>query len=302
MFLKKNNQRRHRSPIGIPRAVSYFYHGLHFWEAYFQALGFAVVFSTPTTAQTVRLASRLAETEHCLPVKLFHAHLLELKEKVEWIFVPRLLSTLDGHLSCPKLSALPDVASIDFPMDVLTLEIDVRRRPLRKSLERFARTLGADRATARSAASSALSAPGSAKQNPDVGNTPGERFLILGHPYLLNDDYLSGYVYHTLHRLGAVAEPMIFSDEMVPESFVKWDTLNKMYHRLRSLPPGEISGVIQISAFNCGCDSMLVDMFREAAREKNIPFMYLMFDEHTSWGGVDTRLEAFVDSIRWRKQ
>jgi predicted nucleotide-binding protein (sugar kinase/HSP70/actin superfamily) len=283
--------------IGIPRALSYFYHpGL--WESFFASLGFTPVISAATSRRTVERAGAVAESEHCLPVKLFQAHLHELAEKVDRVFVPRVLSTLDGHVSCPKLAALPDVAAIEFEVEILTVDIDQRRRSLRDTLASLARSLGADRRTAKSIASRAVERTRSGQRRSGERRPSHDRYLILGHPYTLGDGFISGRVFGTLRKLGVHPEWGSFADAEIPDSFVKWDTMSRMYHELESLAPGEYAGVIQISTFNCGCDSMLLDHFRSVATEKRIPYLVLMFDEHTSLGGVDTRLEAFVDSIR----
>jgi predicted nucleotide-binding protein (sugar kinase/HSP70/actin superfamily) len=290
---------REQGRIGIPRALHFFYHPA-LWESFFESLGFTPVVSAPTSRRTVECAGRLAETEHCLPVKLFHAHLLELDDRVDLVFIPRVLSTHKKHVSCPKLGALPDVAAIEFPMEILTIDIDERRESLEKTMVALARKLGAGRRAAKLAASEALENARRARRQEPEEESSRERFLILGHPYTLHDRYISGRIFSTLRKLDVSPVAVAFDDGDPPESFVKWDTMNCMYHKLQSLDPEEYAGVVQISAFNCGCDSMLVDMFRSAARENGIPYMVLMFDEHTSLGGVDTRLEAFVDSIRWK--
>ncbi|MEG3070657.1 MAG: hypothetical protein RQM92_07405 [Candidatus Syntrophopropionicum ammoniitolerans] len=40
----------------------------------------------------------------------------------------------------------------------------------------------------------------------------------------------------------------------------------------------------------------------EAKQHGDIPFMTLMIDEHTGEAGMTTRLEAFVDMVRRRKE
>ncbi len=62
-----------------------------------------------------------------------------------------------------------------------------------------------------------------------------------------------------------------------------------------------ISGLIAVQAFGCGPDGAMVDPVREAARSANVPLLMLTLDEHSGEAGLVTRLEAFVDMIRWRK-
>ncbi|MBC2695328.1 MAG: hypothetical protein HF982_08660, partial [Desulfobacteraceae bacterium] len=46
--------------------------------------------------------------------------------------------------------------------------------------------------------------------------------------------------------------------------------------------------------------SMMIDTYRQLVKDKNVAYMYLMVDEHLAQSGVDTRIEAFIDSLRWR--
>jgi len=59
----------------------------------------------------------------------------------------------------------------------------------------------------------------------------------------------------------------------------------------------DIAGAIEISSFQCGCDAVLKEFVEKEFRERKIPFLYLMIDEHTGEAGLQTRLEAFMDTI-----
>jgi predicted nucleotide-binding protein (sugar kinase/HSP70/actin superfamily) len=124
------------------------------------------------------------------------------------------------------------------------------------------------------------------------------RFLVIGHPYNLHDAYLSGPVFQKLSALGVCAEPVSFGLREVTPEPVKWDTCSLIYDQLTHLVPSEWDGVIHLSSFNCGCDSIVSTLYRDVLREKKIPCMTLVLDEHAGQAGVDTRLEAFVDSIK----
>jgi predicted nucleotide-binding protein (sugar kinase/HSP70/actin superfamily) len=55
-------------------------------------------------------------------------------------------------------------------------------------------------------------------------------------------------------------------------------------------------------SFGCGVDSFVCDLAeRKVRRSRDMPFIILTIDEHSGEAGLDTRLEAFVDMIRWRK-
>jgi predicted nucleotide-binding protein (sugar kinase/HSP70/actin superfamily) len=82
---------------------------------------------------------------------------------------------------------------------------------------------------------------------------------------------------------------------------LRWCFASKMRRKLQTLDVSHYEGVIWISVFNCGPDSVMGPLFRDVCGRRSIPFLELLFDEHTAQAGIDTRIEAFVDSLEWRK-
>jgi len=290
--------------IGIPR-MFYYYIYPALWETFFIGLGMKPVVSGPSTAKTVEKASQISETEHCLPSKLFDAHLAELAGRVDMVFVPRVLSTIKGHLSCPKFGPLPDAARADIARgtEVLSIDIDETARPLSASLMHLGKKLDIKKSTIVSAIKSASTAMQGAKKNMAGGVRKEGRphFLVIGHPYTIHDNFIAGPVLNKLQSMGAGVELISFADDTPAKSYILWSTANAIYHKLNTISADEYDGVIQLTVFNCGCDSMMIDTYRQLVREKNIPYMYIMMDEHSAQAGVDTRVEAFIDSLGWRK-
>ena len=95
--------------IGYPQALLY-YKYFPLWESFFDRLGVEVVTSGHTTKKILNTGSIEAENELCLPVKVFYGHLLELADKVEALFVPRIVSVEKAAYTCPKFLGLPDMA------------------------------------------------------------------------------------------------------------------------------------------------------------------------------------------------
>ena len=287
--------------IGIPRTLYYYsYPGL--WETFFKELGMVSVLAEPSTRRTVETAGLISEAEHCLPMKMFDAHLVELIDKVDMIFVPRILSSQKGRIACPKLGALPDATRAQFrrPEKVLTEEINEDKTPLPVTLAALGKRLGVGSRQIRAAIPCALAVMKKTRARLSKSRGGGSRrVLILAHPYNLYDDYFSRPIIRKLERLGVGIDMMDFDRHTVPDGPIKWDTCSQMYNRLQELDSGTCQGVIQISSFNCGCDSIVGRFYAEILREKGIPYMTIVLDEHTSTAGLETRLEAFVDSCRW---
>lgn len=65
----------------------------------------------------------------------------------------------------------------------------------------------------------------------------------------------------------------------------------------------DIDGVIYVMSFGCGIDSFVADLCERHLRQNSkIPFFLMMIDEHSGENGFETRLEAFLDMIKWRKK
>lgn len=290
--------------VGIPRALTYHLHpGL--WETFFRELGAEVVLSSSTTERTVQQASRISESEHCLSVKLLDAHVQELVDQVDAVFVPRILSTSPDHIACPKLGAVPDSIRADFgdEVEVLTQEIDVRKEDLSAALQQLGEDLGANASAVDSAIDRALGAMSQAWNDMRI-EQPGadERCLLLSHPYNLQNDYHVKPIVEKLTMMDVAVDSVDFSENPRPAGRIKWDASAVMRDALEDLESEVYDGVIQLTSFNCGCDSIVSEFYEEILRDKGIPYMSLILDEHTAIAGIDTRLEAFIDSIRAKKQ
>ena len=61
----------------------------------------------------------------------------------------------------------------------------------------------------------------------------------------------------------------------------------------------KVDGIILVSAFPCGPDSMTNELL--SRRLKDVPLLQLVLDAQSGTAGVETRLESFLDIIRFRK-
>ena len=126
------------------------------------------------------------------------------------------------------------------------------------------------------------------------------RYLLIGHPYNLEDAYLSDPVRLKMASMGVPIDRMACGPPQGTPAPLRWDTSAHMLEELRELSAARCAGVIQLTSFNCGCDSMAGTYYRETLKAAGIPFMALTLDSHSALAGLDTRLEAFVDSIAGR--
>jgi predicted nucleotide-binding protein (sugar kinase/HSP70/actin superfamily) len=132
---------------------------------------------------------------------------------------------------------------------------------------------------------------------------------VIGHVYNLYDSYINMELLDKLRNNGV----NIITIDMIDEEIIneKCSTLPKrMFWNfgrkaigsvMHILDRDDIDGVIYLMSFGCGIDSFICDLAeRKVRRESNIPFIVLTIDEHSGEAGMNTRIEAFLDMIRWR--
>lgn len=146
--------------VGIGRGLL-FYRYYPFWRTFFEELGMEVVVSPETTKSILELGLKRAVDEICLPVKIFHGHIEELIDKVDYIFLPRIVSVEPKRYkryTCPKFIGLPDMikGAFDHLPKVLEVEIDLMKEPLTTSYQRLGQGLGESRMAVAKALNKAL--------------------------------------------------------------------------------------------------------------------------------------------------
>ncbi len=295
--------------IGIPKTLFYYKHPV-LWESFFRELGYEVVLSDDTNRKILDESLRLSDSESCLAVKLLAGHIKDLSDKCDLIFVPKLASNKRKYFSCPKFLVLPYLARLfsDYKKKVIISNFNVNYSPKIVSLFLLGFKLSKNPFKVLGAAFMALKEDEKEKEGKLASfsekiKKPGIKLLIISHPYIINDRFMSFNIFKRLEELGAVS---LIIDEVPYEdkdTEVKWDFANEFLNSLDYILEKniKIDGVIQISNFSCGIDSIMVDLVKEKIRESDMNYLNLIVDEHTGEAGIVTRLEAFVDSIKGAK-
>ena len=63
-----------------------------------------------------------------------------------------------------------------------------------------------------------------------------------------------------------------------------------------------VDGIIHIFPFTCMPELVAQTILMKVQKDLNIPILTLIIDEHTASGGVETRLEAFIDLLERRRR
>jgi predicted nucleotide-binding protein (sugar kinase/HSP70/actin superfamily) len=64
----------------------------------------------------------------------------------------------------------------------------------------------------------------------------------------------------------------------------------------------KIDGIITITAFGCGPDSLMIERMVRKSKSFNKSVLNLTIDEHTGEAGFITRIEAFCDMLYRKKR
>ncbi|MDP4180390.1 MAG: acyl-CoA dehydratase activase-related protein [Bacillota bacterium] len=317
--------------VGIPRSLFY-YQMYPLWQTFFEELGAEVVVSENTSKKILDDGVRICVDEACLPVKLFHGHVISLKDRVDYLFIPRMTSISKGEYICPKVGGLPDMirSSIKGLPEIIDVEINLRKSgssELESALD-IGSYVCKDGRRIKRAYIKALDKFNEYKADVERGFIPGDdinrkrniyvvknsellNIAIIGHPYNLYDSYVNMNLISKLRGDGI----NIITHEMVSEEIINsyadklnkkvfWNFGRKALGSVRHfVERNDIKGIIFVVSFGCGIDAFIGDLAeRIVRRNSSIPFMFISLDEHSGEAGLDTRLEAFTDMIRWRSK
>ncbi len=297
--------------IGIPQAFIYYKHpGL--WEDFFRTLGLEVILSGTTNRDILEAGVRITESESCLPVKIYYGHCQKLLEqKIDILFSPRYISLKKNRLGCPKFFALADVIPYMFDrrVKICAPYVNFNEKDLAATLRAVAQKLNFSDEKIESVLPAVLSreeARRAEKQRQFENVMASSRpiVLLISHPYNLYDSFVNADLVRQLRRL----KVEILMIDWIPvttshpqDFFFHWDFAEEMLNQVDEVVNSRIAGGLQVSTFNCGCDSVIKEFVEKKFRAAQRPYMPLILDEHTAEAGIKTRLEAFVDTLKKRK-
>jgi len=298
--------------IGIPRALIYWKQP-HFWETFFENLGVKILLSPETNKEIVEMGVQASDPETCFAEKVFFGHLLWLDGKCDYIFTPRLKTNKEKLEYCPKFFGIPDLAKILVKSPILTETFDEKKERCEKTLKRLGRKLNKNQREIEGAAKIAFLKEKESKEREKEDflkemETKEKKIVLVSHPYNLYDDYINLGVKEKLRKLGA--QPIFIDGVPIneirnPESEIRnegypkfhWEFGKEIMEKIDTILNYNIAGAIEISSFQCGCDAVLKEFVEKKFKQNKIPFLYLLIDEHTGEAGIQTRLEAFIDTI-----
>lgn len=292
--------------VGIPRSLFYYYYG-DIWETFLKSLDITYKISPLTNKKIMENGVNIANDEMCLSLKNYLGHVDYLKDKCEYILIPRISNFKISNQTCTNFWAIYDIVNNLFNLKILHYNIDLEKgETLKKGLYKIGQELGKSRHEIAKAYKEAIKDhKNKIKQNFEITlnklKSNKTKILLVSHPYNLYDEMIGKDIIKYLIKNNI---EVIYSDKF-PDKVV--NKLSKklskdLYFKYSKDNLGsivycqnKITGIIFISSFPCGPDSIANEL---AMREIQIPYINLVIDDASSFTGIETRLESFLDMLK----
>lgn len=312
-----------KKTIGIPRSLM-IYKFFPMAYQYFKGLGFHVLLSKETDEEIIALSQEFSQEETCYPVKLMLGHMeLLARNGVDYIFIPRVRtirherSNVEHNYGCVYMQTAPVLAAETLELEkrgirLLSpiLDLDMGKPQMAGAMIQAGVSLGKDKLSCAAAlAKGAAAMVQCEKQAEKAGRElmaslkPEEKVLVLiTRNYGLSDPVLNMGIPGELRKRGC----RVLTLANLPGHSID---LSQEYPNLY-WPFGQhiLSGAkiirdtpnlyaVYLTNHGCGPDTMLAHLFGEMMGDK--PYLAIEVDEHQSAVGVVTRIEAFLNSLKY---
>ena len=281
--------------------------------------------------------SALVVSETCLPIKVYVGHVVNLVNKgVKNIFVPSIQSIAPKVYNCSKIRGLPDLIRNVVKGDYKIIEATLDKSEeggglytfLKQAVSKFKITNKKQIREAskagwvvynnfRTMMQNGLSYDSALKNAiegniviPPVEEKKDINIAIVSHTYNIYDKRVCMDVFKKLEKLNVkVHKAFELTDEQLMEGVNNLDDNLYWANELEMtgcagyfLGNKNIDGIITITSFGCGPDSLMIERIIHKSKKFKKPILNLTIDEHTGEAGFVTRIEAFCDMLSRRKR
>ncbi len=299
--------------IGLPRAFLYERYSV-LWKTFFETLEMETLVSGKTNRALLDAGTQVSIDETCLSTKIFMGHVQSLIGKCDYILIPRISNFGRHRNMCTKFESLYDMARnlfrstgqkfISYNIDVLN-KIDEE-----KAFTDLGITLGHERKESRAAYRKARKAQDErwkkqVEAEEALYKKPGIKVLLAGHSYVVDDAYIGRPVKEYLKGMDVTpiradrvdrSKALKLSEKVSPT--IKWEINREILGSIQ-MHKDMVDGLILLSAFPCGPDSMVNEMIQR--KYTGIPILNIVLDNQDGTAGLETRLESFTDIIRMKR-
>ena len=277
---------------------------------FLKKLGIDVVISPKTTKKMIEDGMKYAPDEMCLSMKNYLGHVSYLKDKCDYILVPRIDNFYTFNQTCTNFLAARDIVNSIFDVNVLDYNIDLNNKDtLKKGMFKLAGILGYKVNVISDAYLYSVNKYKEKKkrlimENLAKLNSDKKKVLLVSHAYNTYDELIGKPIIKMLERENI---EVIYSD-LLDNSMCRKLSKNissELYWKYSresigayEMVKNRIDGVVFLSTFPCGLDS-LVNQLLILKMDK--PYLNIVIDDMDADNGIDTRIESFSDIINCYK-
>ena len=287
--------------IGIPKALTYYYYD-KFWKYFFDVLDIEVVISPDTNIDILNRGNMNATDEMCLSLKIYLGHIDYLKDKCDYILIPRIDNYGIKDQTCTNFLGLYDLVNNLFDVNILDYNINgselddlIRMCSLLnkdENIVKYAYDLAKERAAKEEKSEQDI-------QLKKLNNPNIKKVLLVSHPYNTYDSIIGKPIVDMFKKYNI---EIIYSD-LFDKNITNNEALSispNLYWKYSKESIGSILlsdnvlGIVFLSSFPCGLDSLVNEL---AMRKISKPYLNLIIDDLSSLTGIETRIESFVDIL-----
>ena len=133
----------------------------------------------------------------------------------------------------------------------------------------------------------------------------GIKVLVVAHSYVLGDAYIGQPVVDYLKEMEVtpIRADVVDRKEALKQSVkvsktLKWELSRELMGSIQ-MHRDKVDGLILLSAFPCGPDSMVNEMI--IRKFPGLPILNIVLDNQDGTAGLETRLESFTDILKLKK-
>lgn len=300
--------------VGIPRGLLYYEYEV-MWKEFLKELDIKYILSPETDKDIYETGSNLAMHESCLPLKVYLGHVDYLLDKSDLILVGRIGDFGYYDRMCTRYQSSIDLVQNTFRdrgIEILDFNVDHSSKDYElRSFVDMGKKLGKGRGESVLAYRKANKIYNDLvmekeKKLEESLKSDKVKILLVGHKYNTYDHFSGKIIVDFLEKMDA---KLILATDMGGDKadFYSKDLTDTMpwtynrqllgaTNRLRD----EVDGIILLSSFNCGPDSMANEMIIRKIKGK--PILNLIIDGQEGVVGMETRLESFMDIIHFKKE
>ena len=317
-----------RGQIGIPRVLN-IYEDYPFWFTFFTMLGYEVVLSGETTAQTYfRGMATVPSDSLCYPAKLAHGHIMDLVRRgVKKIFYPCLPYNIadknhssDNHYNCPVVASYAE--NIRGNMDILREKEIKFLQPFlpihhpKRLVERLREELAGENLKQNEIEAAVDAAYIELEHYKEDVQKYGQKILerverehltailLAGRPYHIDPEINHG-IPEMIQSYGlpVLSEDMLYHQPAKEEALSivnQWSYHARLYHAASYAAEHDNITLIQFSSFGCGLDAITTGQVKAIIEEHQRLYTMIKLDEVSNLGAARIRVRSLIAALARR--